>query len=98
MEDSQSDENNDPKTFPLDLTPSRMQYLQTILNYATISMDSVEYSQISRSIANDINDVIYSEDFMDAFEEEIRRFNEELENAQMHQPDIQDEFSNKGVQ
>lgn len=81
MEDD-TDE-NDLETFNLELSPWQLYSLNTILQYSMVSLDDPMYSTATQVLAKEVHDVIASErfnqamddqkDVFDQREQEIRR-------------------------
>lgn len=76
MEDDAS-QGDGGETFTLELSPSKMYSLNTILRYNIINMDDPSYAQTSEILAQDVHDVMVSEDFDSAMQDEIERYEEE---------------------
>lgn len=72
-EDSQGD---DEITFSLELSPTMMYSLNTILHYNTVQMEDPGYSHTSEALARKVQNVISSDEFDEAMEDEIESFKE----------------------
>ena len=65
MGNDDSDE-SELETFNLELTPWQMYSLNTILRYNMVEMDDPMYSTASQVLAKEVNDIMASEQFIDA--------------------------------
>ena len=74
-DDSQDDEQ---KTFNLELTASELYSLQTLLNYMVVDMER-EHAMTAQILSKTVNETIASETFGSAMDTEMDKFKEEFE-------------------
>jgi hypothetical protein len=92
----ETEESEDEPTFCLELSAGMLYSLNTILDYNTINMEHPSYAMIAQAIAKDVNDIMSSEEFQNAMEDEI---DEVTERAQMQQSQsMSRNFNGRGVQ
>lgn len=65
------------ETFTLELTPSEMYSLSTILRYNIINMEDPAYSRTSEALAKTVHETMVSENFNSAMENEIESYKDQ---------------------
>lgn len=76
MAEDTSEETGKEK-FTIELTPSEMYSLSTILKYNTINMEDGAYARTSEVLAEIVHESMASEEFETAMEDEMEAYKEE---------------------
>lgn len=81
MED-ETDKEDEIETFELELSASEMYSLNMILHHNVINMDNAGFSHTAEVISREVSDVMNSENFTEAMNDEVEVFKEQHDMSQ----------------
>jgi hypothetical protein len=75
--DSETEEEQEAETFEVELSASMIYSLNAILHHASIEMDDPIYRRSSKALSQEVQNVIASDQFQDALDDEMEEFDDQ---------------------